>query len=124
MEQKKNSNYIGYIAISFSIFVLMVVRIFLKENDNWIEFINIAGLMIAFIDLYNNTKHSYSDAKNIDFCTGLFIIIICVLIVFEVTVLLEIININEKVSDLIMLLTIFISLPKPLYVRIIGKKIK
>ena len=104
---------------------LIVVRFFISSDENvWINVLNYFGLILAFSSLYLEIRTDCSAYKKFDFVTGIFVIGFVVLSMFAGLILTEIITLNTKASDIIMLVTLLITLPMRLYKSIIAEALK
>jgi len=104
---------------------LIVVRFFISSDENvWISVLNYVGLILAFSSLYLEIRTDCSTYKKFDFVTGVFVICFVVLSVFAGLILTEIITLSTKASDIIMLVTLLITLPMRFYKSIIAEALK
>lgn len=113
------------LAITVSLLALIIARLILPEGSySWINTINYAGLVIAIVSLFFSMCNEYRQKKRFYSIAGFSMLFIFVLIFIGVLILTNIIVPNSKVNDLIMLLTLLISLPSRLYVELMGHYLK
>lgn len=120
----KNNGLTSSFIVAFVLFLLIIFRLLFKIDNYWIQVINLIGLLLAMFDVFVNVKRIYQKRKKFNLFTGFYFTIILTIIVLIVSVIFHYFNINEKWSDLITLITIFISLPEPLHIKMIGKILK
>ena len=111
--------HISSIAIIVSLMTLCVVRFFindLSQTSIWVSFINYAGIPIATYGVYSRI-HSY--CSNI--VKGVFVIIFCIMAIIGALVLANIIIPSTKANDIILLVTLLISLPADFYCKLFVK---
>ncbi len=104
---------------------LLVVRLFSNsEENNWINLLNFIGLIVAFTSLYMSIRMECSVYKKFDIITGAFVLILIALTIVLSFILTGFISLNTKWNDIILIITLLISLPTKLYCNIIGDIIK
>lgn len=103
---------------------LIVTRIILEtlsdgtqSTEQWIAVVNYIGLPIAVYSLYMQVAGKCSA-----FVKGLGVIVCCLLIIPGVLIFTEVLTLNSLWNDLIMLVTLLISLPTRLYCSLLTKK--
>lgn len=98
------------------ILALIVVRICIgSETQGWINIVNYSGLLVALWALFIRLRSIFSGKKQADFITGLFVIMLCIAFLLGVLFFTETIPFSTKTNDIILLLTLLISLPMQLY---------
>lgn len=98
------------------ILALIVVRICIgSETQGWINIVNYSGLLVALWALFIRLRSIFSGKKQADFITGLFVIMLCIAFLLGVLFFTETIPCSTKTNDIILLLTLLISLPMQLY---------
>ena len=113
------------IIIAVSLLTLILARIFVsEENCLWINAINFAGIIMAFISLYVDVFNACKKMPKINFFTGICACVLVVLIIIEVLVVLNIIRFSTLCNDLISLIVLLISLPSKLYISIFSEILK
>lgn len=99
---------------------LIGVRLVIKSDDNsWISLLNYIGLLIAYVSLYLDISVDCSKNKKFNAVTGWFVVLLGVLVFIGALILSEIIVLNTKMNDIILLVTLLVSLPTRLYKSII-----
>lgn len=110
-----------------SVFLIVMIVVRLCGDDNsvpWIGYISYLGLIIALGDLFYEIIAKYGETKRM----GLFFVFCMVgatiLVVGAGLIMTETITLSSKIVDILTPLTLFISLPHKLYIRIFGKLLK
>lgn len=104
---------------------LIVVRLFISSDENvWISVLNYFGLILAFSSLYLEVRTNCLTYKKFNFVTGIFVIGFIILSIFAGLILAEVITLSSRASDIIMLVTLLITLPMRLYKSIIAEALK
>lgn len=98
-----------YIVIIVSLLTLICVRLFIDTTPSVIQFINFLALPVAFFNLINELHHAPKSVK------GTICILFLALIVFSILILSNIVSVSDKTNDIILLITLFISLPAKFY---------
>lgn len=104
---------------------LLFVRIFVNsEENNWINLLNFISLIVSFVSLYMNIRTECSTYKKFDIITGIFALILIALAIVLSFILSGGISLNTKCNDIILIITLLLTLPTKLYCNIIGDIIK
>lgn len=104
---------------------LLFVRIFgNSEENNWINLLNFISLIVSFVSLYMNIRTECSTYKKFDIITGIFALILIALAIVLSFILSGGISLNTKCNDIILIITLLLTLPTKLYCNIIGDIIK
>ena len=113
------------LVIAVILIALIIARLTLPEGSySWINTINYAGLVMAVVSLFFSMCNEYKHRKRFYSIAGFLTFFILILIVIGVLILTNIIVLNSKVNDFIMLLTLLISLPSQLYIDLMGQYLK
>lgn len=100
----------------FVIIVLLVVRICVgSEMQWWINIVNYSGLLVALWALFIRLRSIFDGKKQAVFITGLFVAFLCIALLVGILLFTETIPFSTKTNDIILLLTLLISLPMQLY---------
>lgn len=103
---------------------LIVIRVLISSDENtWISLLNYLGLIIAVVSLYLEIHEEYSSYRKLDLVTGVFAVLLIILVVLAGLILTEIIVLNTKCNDIILLLTLLVALPARFYKRLIARAI-
>ena len=101
---------------SFVIIVFLVVRICVgSEMQWWINIVNYSGLLVALWALFIRLRSIFDGKKQAVFITGLFVAFLCIALIVGILLFTETIPFSTKTNDIILLLTLLISLPMQLY---------
>lgn len=100
---------------------LIVIRLFVREANGWISYLNYIGLVIAVWGFLIEFSSQYRKHKVANFIKGLLVIVIAILIILGCLITTEIIGLNTLANDEILLLTLLISLPANYYCELLGK---
>ena len=112
-------------AVAAVLLILIDVRLVLPDEACfWVSFINYTGLVISAISLFWAMCGEYGRNKKFHGIAGAFIILFFVLLGIGVFIALNILVPNGRADDCIMLFTLFISLPAPLYVELMSHYLK
>lgn len=106
-------NNIINLIIIVALLTLFVIRFFVEASAQasiWIPFINFLGIPIAVFGLYNRVRFRCGDVTR-----GIFVIIFCIVTILAVLILTNHLTLSPKSNDLILLVTLLISLPSDLY---------
>lgn len=122
--KKIQYNIMFYIVIVVLATLIVVRWILPEESHAWIDFINYAGLVIAVLSLFFDLYHAYQDCRKIYRVIGFFTIFLAALSIVGVLIFTDILVLDAKGNDIIMLVTLLVSLPAQLYVRLMGKHLK
>lgn len=96
--------------------VLIIIRVCIgPETQEWVNVVNYSGLFVAFWALFIRLRSVFSGKKQANFITGLFMILIGIVLFGGVLFFTEIIPFSAKTNDIILLLTLLVSLPIRLY---------
>ena len=124
METKEKQRIIDFCEIVV-IFVFVIIRIMSSYDGSvWINCLNFAGVILALYSLYADVYGEYSKYEKINIITGVFYVILVPLLVIAALIVAEILVPNTKCNDIILLVTLLISLPSRLYKDLIGIWIK
>lgn len=100
----------------FVIIVLLVVRICVgSEMQWWINIVNYSGLLVSLWALFIRLRSIFDGKKQAVFITGLFEAFLCIALLVGILLFTETIPFSTKTNDIILLLTLLISLPMQLY---------
>lgn len=110
---KKNIDSIIIIVV---LLILIGIRIADCGNSAWISFVNFLGLPMA---LYGLLKQLHNSTK---FCRGIVSLILIALIGFSVFLLTGVIVLTSQINDIILLVTLLITLPSNYYSFLLRKK--
>ena len=110
---------------SWGIVVAILVLIFARstateESVNWINTVNYLGLLVAVVALFADAYAEYCDCKKACVLIGIFVLLLVPFVVGGVLIFTNIFKPTTKVNDIIMLVTLLISLPARFYVEILG----
>lgn len=96
------------------------------RNDNtiWISVINYIGLAIATFGTYSTIVPYYDGTRQKNMITGCFFLMLAIIVGIGVFVFTGIIIPNSKFNDLVLLITLIISLPVKFYKEIIDYVLK
>ena len=112
---RKISSIITIVAI----ITLCVVRIFFDASPQqsiWIPFINFLGIPIATISVFSQV---FSKCSNM--VKGIFLIGFIILTVIAILILTGVLILSPMINDLILLITLLITLPSDLYCNFLSK---
>lgn len=124
MEERTKVKILGTIEVVV-LLVLIIVRLFISSDENiWISTLNYVGLMLAYVSLYFEVRADCLNYKKFDFVTGIFVISIIPLTILAGVIATGLITLSTKSNDIILLITLLISLPMQLYKSIILNAIK
>lgn len=119
---KTNVFYASLVAI---LLTLLIVRLVLPDEAcSWVSSVNYGGFVIAAAALFFNMSHEYRQFPKFYPIAGFSILLLIALTVLGALILTNVIVLNNKFDDSITLLTLFISLPAPLYVELMGHYLK
>ncbi len=95
---------------------LLIVRFFISEENNmWISLLNHFGLIIAVTSLHQDVLLMYRGMPKMSFVTGVFVVILVVLMIAFALIFASVFVPNTKYNDMILLLTLLVSLPARYY---------
>ena len=121
---KKTFRIIEIIEV-FWLCTLLVVRLCVKsDQNNWITLLNVLGLIITCVSFWSNVYNRCSGYKKMNMVTGIFLVVLLFLTILAALVFAEIITLNTKCNDLILIVTLLLSLPVELLTSIIANMIK
>ena len=113
-----------YICLIVAIITLLFCRLFTNAiNQTAIQTINFLGLIISIVTLYMELYVQYKDKTKFISFTGLFVILVIVLIAILILLAFSIVILNDRANDFISFLTLLISLPSRFYITIIFKQL-
>ncbi len=112
----KTKSLLGEYFEFFVILILIAVRVFVNsEKQEWINIVNYIGLLTALWALYIRLHSVFRGKKQVNFITGLFALIACLALLFGALYFTGVIPFSPKTNDIILLLTLLVSLPMQLY---------
>lgn len=110
------------------VFVLctLIVARFLISEDNiaWISLLNYLGLFIAFASFFMMSCEEFSTKKKFNVVAGVFVVVMIILSVIAGLIFAGLIVLNTKWNDIILLVTLLVSLPTRLYISWISDFVK
>lgn len=113
-----------YASLAAILLTLLIVRLVLPDEAcSWVSSVNYGGFVIAAAALFFNMSHEYRQFQKFYPIAGFSILLLIALTVLGALILTNVIVLN-KFDDSITLLTLFISLPAPLYVELMGHYLK
>lgn len=112
------------VAIITVLIVLIIVRLLTTDTGGtkWIELINIAGLLIAIFALLNDVYLECKEYEKTPLVIGtifFMLIIVCIIGTLGTLIFTRTITPSQRANDIIMLITLLVSLPSHFYVRLI-----
>lgn len=123
--KEKTENKILEIIEFVVLITLILIRLVTKENDNvWISQLNYLGLVIAFSSFFVTLCDKFSAEKKFSVVAGIFVVILIPLAIIGGLILSNVITLNTKWNDIILLVTLLFSLPIRLYLDWISAFIK
>lgn len=122
MKKPEHNDCILQAIVAVILFALIVIRVFLKDEEcgNWISVLNSMGLVVAVFTLHDELKKTYGQAKKFDLITGVFVVVIAVFCLLVLLIWLGIISLSTLWSDVILLVTLLVSLPVRFYKKLVG----
>lgn len=103
----------------FVITVLIIIRICIgPETQWWINVVNYCGLLVAHWALFIRLRSVFRGKKQANYIIGFFVVLLGGVLLFGVLFFTGIIPFSTKANDIILLLTLLISLPMQLYEHI------
>lgn len=124
MEKKNDENIIKEIFEIVLLFGMIVIRLFPAGEDNiLIKSVGYIGVVVSVIDLYVDAVREYSIYDKFHVIKGWAYVIFLALAINLLLVLTGLIPINAMWSDIFTLMALLITLPKRLYIQLIGKYI-
>lgn len=124
MITKLNTN-ICSCAIVLILIALICVRLVTPNEENtWINIINYIGFLIAFFSLFFNSCTEYRKCRKVRVLAGTFVLILIPLVIVGVLIFTNIIVPDSRINDVIMLVTLLISLPAQFHIKLIGHYMK
>ena len=100
----------------FAILILLLIRVFVKtDNLEWINKVNYIGLFTALLALFLRLLGVFNGNKQVNFIIGSFVVILLISVFFGVMFFSGIIAFSAKTNNIILLLTLLVSLPMQLY---------
>lgn len=126
MENKKQSNFILQAAVTIILVIAIIVRFFLKEEDcaNWINTLNMVGLLFAWYTLYDELKKDFGESTKFDFLTGILGLVFLAIAIVTCMVAFNAVKMSNLWSDVVLLVTLLISLPIRFLKMLVGLWIK
>lgn len=123
--KEKTENKILEIIEFVVLITLIFIRLVTKENDNiWISQLNYLGLVIAFSSFFVTLCDKFSTEKKFSVVAGIFVVLLIPLAIIGGLILSNVITLNTKWNDIILLVTLLFSLPTRLYLDWISAFIK
>lgn len=123
--KEKTENKILEIIEFVVLITLIFIRLVTKENDNiWISQLNYLGLVIAFSSFFVTLCDKFSAEKKFIVVAGIFVVLLIPLAIIGGLILSNVITLNTKWNDIILLATLLFSLPTRLYLDWISAFIK
>lgn len=119
----KSSELTGYFIIFVALLSFVVVRIIVKgENTKWISLVNYVGFEIAIGALFNDCEKNFKSQKRMANLRGLFIILLFTATIIGALIFTSVITLDSTANDLLLLFTLLLSLPTPLYLEWLKRK--
>lgn len=106
--------------VAVAVVALIVVRLFAAEDAPWIGLINYAGLAFAVYTLADTVVSEYRGQDKVATVRGFFILSAIPLIVVAALIFTGSITLDARANDLILLITLLVSLPTRFYVYLAG----
>lgn len=109
------------VAIITVLIVLIIVRLLTTDTGGtkWIELINIAGLLIAIFALLNDVYLEYKEYEKTPLVIGTIFFMLIIVCIIGTLIFTRTITPSQRANDIIMLITLLVSLPSHFYVRLI-----
>ena len=102
--------------VCICLLLLLVGRLFLNDEwIEWIQFIGLAGVIIALVDLYRALYRNNYKKDKFKIIRGMAIVIGTILVIGIVVIALGHILLGSKGNDILTILALLISLPNELY---------
>ena len=123
---KKHNNSIIVEIVEFAaLLLLLFVRIFIQSNQNtWIDLLNFIGLALAGWSLYIGIRSDCLKYKKFSLVTGFFVIVLLVWVIFFCFILVGKLSFSDRINDVILIITLLLTLPARLYKRVMVSIIK
>lgn len=109
------------VAIITVLIVLIIVRLLTTDTGGtkWIELINIAGLLIAIFALLNDVYLECKEYEKTPLVIGTIFFMLIIVCIIGTLIFTRTITPSQRANDIIMLITLLVSLPSHFYVRLI-----
>ena len=109
------------VAIITVLIVLIIVRLLTTDTGGtkWIELINIAGLLIAIFALLNVVYLEFKEYEKTPLVIGTIFFMLIIVCIIGTLIFTRTITPSQRANDIIMLITLLVSLPSHFYVRLI-----
>lgn len=109
------------VAIITVLIVLIIVRLLTTDTGGtkWIELINIAGLLIAIFALLNDVYLECKGYEKTPLVIGTIFFMLIIACIIGTLIFTRTITPSQRANDIIMLITLLVSLPSHFYVRLI-----
>ena len=122
MEKTEQKDCVLQTAVAIALIILIIIRIVLndKECGNWISVLNLLGLVFAISTLHDEFKQTFGRSEKFDLITGIYFCIIAGLCIVLIHVWLNLISLNALWSDIVLLVTLLVSLPVRFYKKLVG----
>lgn len=122
MEKTEQKDCVLQTAVAIALIILIIIRIVLndKECGNWISVLNLLGLVFAISALHDEFKQTFGRSEKFDLITGIYFCIIAGLCIVLILVWLNLISLNALWSDIVLLVTLLVSLPVRFYKKLVG----
>lgn len=105
--------------VFFCLLTLIVVRIVIT-SVTWMGIVSYIGLVIAIWDFYKDIEDEFIFYAKFYTVRGVFILLFIVLMILGILMIISIISIDDRIVDVLTLLTLLISLPKKFLCSIIA----
>lgn len=123
MEKKNDENIIKEFFEIVLLLGMIIIRFFPVGEDNiFIKSVGYIGVVVSVIDLYVDAVREYSIYDKFHVIKG-WAYVIFFLLAINLLLVLTVIPINAMWSDIFTLMALLITLPKRLYIQLIGKYI-
>lgn len=115
--------YILNLGTIFALILLILIRIFSNEGG-WMVGIQYIGLGIAYLDLFSNILGTTKKIKIFKKVLGIMILFMLICIIIAILGSLQIVGIlaEQKAMDIVTLITLLLSLPQKLYLRLLEER--
>lgn len=110
--KKRIASYLSIILL----LILIGIRLFLTDDQQlWIDVVNCLGLLCASILLGLKIQERIKDKEKKKVFIGLFVLVLTSLLIIICLVFTGAITLSAKAADVIMLITLLLSLPTDVY---------
>ena len=118
----KTRNIIWAVIEFFVILMLLLIRVFVTaENWGWVSLVNYFGFLVALGSLFIRFYEVFRNKRQVNFVIGASIVVFLVAIGIGVLFLTEILKVTTKTNDIVLLLTLIVTLPVQLYEELLKK---